>query len=130
MSWSLHILADTEVPLEEFAGEVGRLLGMALQRESDDYEVSYRYSGPDVYLIVSKNDFENDQGLAFEDYRYDIALWPHRRPRFDETIERWRSELAPTMFEKLKSTGRYHLMLVEGVQTRLDEHHPDVRSAP
>lgn len=124
MSYHLGIFVDSDETLEQFAREVERVLDIPLEGRSDEYETWYEYDGPEVYLSVREHDLENNLDLRFEDYRYDIAIWPRRIPPIDETRRRWRTELAPALFEKFKATRRYPVMLVEGVQHKLAEYHP------
>lgn len=124
MSWSLGIYADADEPLEEFAANVEGALAIRLERRSDAHSVWYDYDDPLFYLMIYEHELENDRDPRFEDYRYEIALWPKRGSHPEEVMERWRTVLAPAMFEKLKATGRYDLMLVEEVQRKLAEYHP------
>ena len=124
MSWSLGILVDVDESLEEFAKHVEDELAIRLERKSDAHSVWYDYDDPRIYLVVYEHELENDRDLRFEDYRYEIALWPERGENPERVQEQWRTELGPAMFEKLKATGRYDLMLVEEVQRKLAEYHP------
>ena len=123
MSYHLSILIHTEEPLDRLAQELEQLLQISLKRKADEYDAWYEHDNDDVYLIVAEHELENDRELRFEDYRYDLALWPKRRPGVEQYNKKWRDDLAPAIFNKLKATGRYDLMLVEGVQTKLDEFH-------
>lgn len=125
MAWGLHLLIDAQGSTEEFVKQLEGLLGISLRRDADVYGPYFEFEDDQVCMRLREDHgFVNDRQLRFEDYRYDLGLWPHRDRR-EEEREKWRKELAPALFEKLKATNRYALMLTEGVEIKLDEFHPE-----
>ena len=122
MSWSIHIFADAPIPVEAFIADVENLFSMVFTYRSDEYNAWYEYNDATVNVTAGVHDFVNDSDIAFEDYHFDVDFWPHYS--YEEAVrEKWRAEIAPAYFEKLKATGRYSLMLVEDVQLKLAEYH-------
>ena len=129
MIYRLSILIRTEERLDQLAQELEQLLQISLERKADEYDAWYEHDNDDVYLVVAEHELENDRELRFEDYRYDLTIWSKRRPGVEQYNKRWRDDLAPAIFNKLTATGRYELLLydlllMEGVQTKLNEFHP------
>lgn len=126
MSWSIAIFAQAEVSLEEFAQQLEELWGVHLELQAGQGERVYWYGCDNVVTYVGVHTLVNDRGLDFESYRYDITLWP-RNHHLQEVRQRWRDECAPTLFNSLKATQRYDLLMVEEVQFKLMEYHPPDR---
>ena len=123
MSQSMDIFVDADEPLTTFVLELESLLAVKFQLCSREDEIWYEVNSPKLVLTVGEHEFENDGGLNFEDYRYNIALWPINY----KTEEEWaqiRNEAAQRIFQQLKATQKYSLILVDDVQVKLAEFSP------
>lgn len=125
MSWTMHILADSPQPLDQFAEDVASILGVGLERKSDEHDTWYEHDGDDFLLTVGEHTYENDGELRFEDYKFDIALQPHRRPNYQPVIVRWRSATGQEFFDKLKAFRRYSLLMTENLDRKVAEYRTD-----
>jgi hypothetical protein len=121
----VYVFVRAEADLADFAKELEQLLGIDLRRESDDYGTWYEFINPRAAVTLGEHEFINDRDLKFEDYRYDIQVRALRIKTDDpnEPLRR-RDEFARSVFEKLKATRKYPLMLVDNLQTKLEEFHP------
>ena len=78
-----------------------------------------------VVCLWDEHELENDRGLNFEDYRYAMNVRPYRTTDWARD-QRAAYELTTRLFERLKATGRYRLLLVEELQKRVQEFDPHV----
>ncbi len=123
MSQSMDIFVDADAPITTFILELELLLAVKFQLRSREDEIWYEVDSPKLVLTVGEHEFESDDGLNFEDYRYNIALWPINY----KTEEEWaqiRNEAAQRIFQQLKATQKYSLILVDDVQVKLAEFSP------
>jgi hypothetical protein len=87
-----------------------------------DY-ATYLYSSPGLALDLGTHDFDNDRDMLFEQYPYVITVRKvGRDPAFQEAAAR-------RLFDALKATGRYRVLLVSDLQTKLDEFDPQCTSS-
>jgi hypothetical protein len=121
---SIDIFAESEVPLEDFVKDIEKLLEIKLQRISDGEEIVYEFRDPRVVFTVGTHDLANDREMNFEDYRYHLSARALNIST-EEERKKWRDEFARVIFQKLKTTQNYHLMLVEDIQVKLAEFHPE-----
>ncbi|HVB76147.1 MAG TPA: hypothetical protein VNE38_21580, partial [Ktedonobacteraceae bacterium] len=61
--------------------------------------------------------------MNFEDYNYDISVRALNLES-EEKRKQWRERFAFEIFEKLKATDKYDLMMIENIQIKLAEFHP------
>jgi hypothetical protein len=123
MSESRDIFVDSEAGMANLAKEIESLLNIQFQLISDRYETWYEYRNPRISLTLGEHDFENDRDINFEEYRYYLSVIALN---LDTEAERkkWRDEFASFVFQKLKATQKYRLMLVEDLQVKLEEFCP------
>lgn len=129
MLYHSGIHLDSANDLNTVAADVGRVLGLPLASRSDDGDIWYEHADAEVYETLGQNTLEGSPALPLGSYRYHLALWPRRGSTPDETERLWREEKAPALFQRLRATGRYPLLLIEGVQTKLAEYHPAAAAA-
>lgn len=124
MSVSVDVFVSAQKPIEDFVRELESLLGIKFQfiRISEDVSF-YEYRNSHVAVTVLKHDLENDRELRFEDYPYQISVRALNIDTEEERKQR-REDFARLVFEKLKRTNKYNLMLVENLQLKLDEFRP------
>lgn len=123
MSESRDIFIDSQTGMANLAKEIESLLDIQFQLISDRYETWYEYRNPRISLTLGEHDFENDRDMNFEQYRYHLSV---RALNLDTEAVRkkWRDDLASFVFQKLKATQKYRLMLVEDLQLKLEEFCP------
>jgi len=128
MSKSIHLFIDTKSGLETLAQEVSGLLRINLHQCADAYETWYEYDNATTVLTLGTHDFENDQGMNFEAYRYDIELRALNLGEPEEREQRL-ADLVKFVYQKLKATQRYPLLLVDDLQVKLAEFSPQPTEA-
>ncbi len=119
MSESRDIFIDSPTGIVNLGKEIESLLDIQLHLISDRYETWYEYRNPRISLTLGEHDFENDRDINFEQYRYHLSV---RALNLDTEAERkkWRDDFASFVFQKLKATQKYRLMLVEDLQVKLE----------
>jgi len=123
MSTSIEIFVDSHAPLEDFALEIESLLGIPLERFSDEWETWYEFGDEHITLMVIAHEYENSQNIHFEDYRYDIEVRA-LNTQTEAECEKWRGDSARSIFQKLKELNKYPLMMVEDLGVKLDQFDP------
>jgi len=66
-------------------------------------------------------DNDSDE-LRFEDFRFKFIV--ERRDYYPEERLQRQRDVARTVFERLRCTGRYHLLLTYNMHDKMDEFHP------
>lgn len=123
MSQSLDIFVDAYEPITTFVLELESLLDIKFQLRTREDEIWYEVDRPKLVITMGEHEFENDSDLNFEDYRYNISL----RPINYATEAEWaqiRNDAAQYIFNQLKATQKYRLLLVDDVQVKLAEFSP------
>jgi hypothetical protein len=123
MSWSVNVFAGPLVPLDEIAVELKSMLGIELTRICKNSEETYELAAPGYILILGRHDLIDNKGIPFEQCPIQIALWATNVPDW-ETSRKGCLRIASSIFEALKSTRRYRLLLVCNVQELLREYSP------
>jgi hypothetical protein len=130
MSVSIEIFVGFKSPnFQEFCQEMETSLGITFRFVPDETSRSkthHYYIFSDDYkciTLLKAIDYVNDRGMNFEDYQYYIGVeaigW-----KYPEDRDRILNESSRSIFEKLKATGRYPLMMTYDVQRKLDEFYP------
>jgi hypothetical protein len=122
MSTTRDIFIKSNSSLEELAQELEKVIGVEFEFILDDTDDRnfdrYQWSGEGIYAFLGTTfGFVNAGSLNLEDYQYYIDISGPGK-----------EEYARMIFEKLKSTEQYSLLLVHDVQRKLDEyapHHPN-----
>jgi|SRR5215831_12263572 len=123
MSWSVNVFVGPLVPLDEIAAELKSMLGIELTRICKNGEETYELAAPSYVLILGRHDLIDNKGIQFEQHPIQIALWATNIPDW-ETSRKECLRIASSIFEGLKSTRRYRLLLVRNVQELLQEYSP------
>jgi predicted nuclease of restriction endonuclease-like RecB superfamily len=118
MSVTKDIFIKSNSSLGELAQELEKVTGVEFEFILDDMDDGkldrYQWNREGIYaFLIRAFDFVNDKSLNFEDYQYYIGIEGPAQ-----------EEYARMVFEKLKSTEQYSLMLVHDVQVELDEYEP------
>jgi hypothetical protein len=130
MSVAIQIFVGFKSPLfEDFCKEMETSLDIAFRFAPDpggdnvfDY---YLFTNEHRYITLSTTGegFENDKNMNFGDYQYYVNVqaigW-----KYPEEHDRILNESSRSIFEELKATGRYPLMMTYDVQRKLDEFYP------
>ena len=117
------VMVATDESLERFARRLSDLLGKSVNRAGEGDDLRYELPDDQVDILVYGNELENDRDLNFEDYQHvvSVAAWTLRSATPAERVERQQG-FARRVFDLLRETGRYGLMLADDVDRRLDEH--------
>ncbi|HBK96192.1 MAG TPA: hypothetical protein DD001_02110 [Microcoleaceae bacterium UBA10368] len=126
MSRTLDIFLDFPQGLEHLIKELELILALKFELISDVTDNWYEFHNSIITLTVGKHDFENDKDINFEEYPYNLSI---RALNISNEIDRkkWRDDFASYVFQKLKATERYRLMLVDDLQVKLEEFAPLVK---
>ncbi|MEG4960915.1 MULTISPECIES: hypothetical protein [unclassified Microcoleus] len=126
MSRTLDIFVDFPQDIEHLIKELEFILALKLELVSDGIDNWYEFRNSTITLTVGKHDFENDKELTFEEYPYNLSI---RALNISNELERqkWCDDFASYVFQKLKATERYRLMLVDDLQVQLEEFAPVVK---
>ena len=126
MSRTLDIFIEFPQEIEHLIKELELILALKFELFSDGNENWYEFRNSTITLTVGKHDFENDQDINFEEYPYNLSI---RSLNISNELDRqkWRNDFASYVFQKLKATERYRLMLVDDLQVKLEEFAPLVK---
>lgn len=114
----------SNLSLEDFVQTLKALLHVDFERATHGSEVWYEFRDAYVVVTVGEHDYEDDRNLTFRDYRFDIEV---RALNIKTEAERkeWRDGRSYSLFERLKDTRQFSLLLVENLNTKLKEFQPD-----
>ncbi|CAC5340977.1 MULTISPECIES: hypothetical protein [Planktothrix] len=126
MSRTLDIFVDFPQEIEYLIKELELILALKFELVSDGIDNWYEFRNSTITLTIGKHDFENDHDIKFEEYPYNLSI---RSRNISNEFERkkWCDDFASYVFQKLKSTERYRLMLVDDLQVQLEEFVPVVK---
>jgi hypothetical protein len=124
MSWSVDLFVDAHDPMPQFVRDIESACDVKFTQLCSDAAERYEYRDAlGVVGLWDDHGLENDRGINFEAYRYELNVRPYRTTDW-ERDQRAGYELAARLFEQLQATGRYRLMLVEELQKRLQVFDP------
>ena len=126
MSRTLDIFLEFPQEIEQLVKELEFILAIKFDLFSDGTDNWYEFRNSTISLTLGKHDFENDRNIKFEEYPYNLSI---RALNISNELERqkWCDDLASYVFQKLKATERYRLMLVDDLQVQLEEFAPVVK---
>ncbi|MCB8763058.1 hypothetical protein [Planktothrix agardhii] len=126
MSRTLDIFVDFPQEIEYLIKELELILALKFELVSDGTDNWYEFRNSTITLTIGKHDFENDHDIKFEEYPYNLSIRAlNISTEFDR--QNWCNDFASYVFQKLKSTERYRLMLVDDLQVQLEEFVPVVK---
>lgn len=100
--------------IQEVADELSDILSIYWVRDIQHEEVFYEYSDASEWMRLWINDFENDAGIPFESY--DFVLLLSALGINGISYEESSFQFAKRIFETLKQSENYDLLLVRDVQ--------------
>lgn len=126
MSQNVEVFVRTEQQIGPFVRDLERQLGIKFTLLRDQGNESYyEYRNEQVWIgVTSTWGFENDQDLNLADYHYYLSIGIVRRLGDPQQFMRERDQFARWMFEQLKATDQYALLMVFDMQHKLDEFDP------
>ncbi len=126
MSRTLDIFLGFPQGLEHLIKELEFILALKFELISDGTDNWYEFHNSTITLTVGKHDFENDRDIKFEEYPYNLSIRAlNISNEFDR--QKWCDDFASYVFQKLKTTESYRLMLVDDLQVKLEEFAPLVK---
>lgn len=103
--------------MDALVPQLNEALDAAFSRQPSDYG-EYLSVGDGIALDLGGHEFENDRDMTFEEFPYVITV-----RSIGSNGER-RLRCARDVFQKLRQTGRYRLLLTADLQQRLDAFDP------
>jgi hypothetical protein len=123
MAESINVFVASDLPLEAFVKEVASVLELQFRSVADQHDAWYETRTRQGKLTIGTHELENDRDLKFDDFKFEIDFWVNRE--LDEnSAEQVRQTSGRKIFDALKQTNKFSLMLVDDVQCKLDEFHP------
>ncbi|MBC6423068.1 MAG: hypothetical protein GDA43_07785 [Hormoscilla sp. SP5CHS1] len=123
MSRTVDIFVDSQVGIKTLVEEIEFLLYIKLQLISYKDDTWYEYHNYRITLTLGEHEFENDRDMNFAEYRYHISVRAVKS-KTETNRQYWRDEFARLVFQKLKASQKYPLMLVSDLQVKLEEFCP------
>ncbi len=126
MSRTLDIFVEFPQDIEHLIKELEMILALKFELVYEGTDNWYEFRKSTITLTVGKHDFENDRNIRFEEYPYNLSI---RALNISNQLDKqkWRDDFASYVFQKLKGTERYRLMLVDDLQVKLEEFAPLVK---
>jgi hypothetical protein len=125
-SWYVFLAASD--PLEQIVDHIAAIMRVPFHPCTPADARCYEARTPYAHItIFGDHGFENDRDMPFEDYPYAIEIRAIRDRHLATNVEQ-AAQWATRLFEQLKATDRYSLLLVWDVQQKLQEHHPSSRA--
>jgi hypothetical protein len=121
MSWSVDLFVSGPAKLSDLAAEVESISGIRLKRFVEDGEERYESQEREYLVIVSTHDLSNDGDREYENYSYQISVWPVGREDEDREVS---TAFLTRLYEQLEKRDRYRLMLVRNLGAKLRESAP------
>lgn len=123
----INIFVEADVSLQQLVTVVESILDIKKQRFLDKYEPIYELYEARTVILISENTFFNDDGVNVEDYHYQIDLRSLRGfchfKSLQETVA-WEEQRARYLYDQLKATNQYRLMLTKEIYTKREEFVP------
>lgn len=123
MSRPMDVFIASKESLEDFVKELETLLKTPSEHFSDEYETWYVLRDEHTQYIVGTQQYINDKDVHFEDYQYDIEVQAINIREWEER-KKHQEDATYELFNLLKQTKKYPLMLVDNLQIKLEEFHP------
>ncbi|MEO7891573.1 MAG: hypothetical protein ABIW19_16350 [Vicinamibacterales bacterium] len=119
----MNIFVGPSVPLVEIGSQLTAMMGKDLVPVVNNGEETYELVAPSYLLTLGGHDLIDNKGIPFEQSPLQIALWATNVPDW-KTSRKECLRIAGVIFEALKATGRYRLLLVRNVQELLQDYSP------
>lgn len=121
MGKTIDLFLDADIDLATLVRDLESLYASKATLAGSNGETWYQFDNSKVAFTVGEHDLINDQGMHFEDYRYQVQMWPLSKS--EEGYERLNA-FAQQMYKRLKAKHKYALLLTDDVQAKLAEYHP------
>lgn len=115
MSRPYDLFVDNFPTIDDVRQTLERCLGVRFIRHDSHGELLYDTLIDNIYLMLSSHEYENDAGIDFESYKFDLSIEPHGIFDGNEALKR-QAEYGLFVFEKLKHLGIHKIMLIENLQ--------------
>ena len=123
MSRSIKIFIDSSLPLERLAEDLKLVLHLDFQQRQDRDETYFEAVGAPAYMTFGTHDFENDGDLHFQNYRFDLSIEAPYPPEGEESPTS-EEVLSRRIYDVLRASGRYRIMLVDNLQSKIEQFSP------
>ena len=128
MAEPLDVFLDTSKPIELLQDHLSKIIGHRLERHNHYGECIYigRMLDIDIRLIRASG-MEDDSGIAFSKYNYEISMIPFRSGLCVEGFEEMHEGVAKFLAAKLASELDCRSIVVANLQHRLASFGPEER---
>jgi hypothetical protein len=127
MAESIFLFIDANAPLEQIVDHIASITALQFHKYAPAGEAFQARTPYSIITIFGDHGFENDRDMHFEDYQYTMEICAIRDLRL-ATNQDQTEQFAARLFEQLKATDRYALLLVWDLQQKLQEHRPRSRA--
>jgi len=126
MARDTNIFVASKASSDIFAEEIETILNISLEARPvpEAKDVFYRFSdGQSKWFDVIRHTLINDRHLNFEDYTYQLSIGTFGVNDRDER-KKIQRDFAYAVYEKLKQTNKYALLMTDDVQIELERFDP------
>ncbi|MEZ4668701.1 MAG: hypothetical protein R3E39_12385 [Anaerolineae bacterium] len=124
MSRNINIFVQTDEDENVFVSKLEGELGIQFEVKHNSFGTLYSFFDSNYrWCEVGKHSLVNDRNMLFENYQYQIEIGVSNSGSATER-EQALLEYAKTIFDRLRATRLYRIMLVEDVQIKIDEYDP------
>jgi len=123
MADSTYVFVNTSQQLEAFIEDLARLIELSFERKEKARDIWYDFDSEQMSIWVYKHEYESDEDLPLAEYPIAIDI----RAKFVQAgigKRVWQDEQARNIFNKLKATKKYPLLLCWGLQTIMETFDP------
>jgi len=129
LSSAIEIFAAFPGSLTDFAEGVHHLLGISFEfvRDAKQDNSFDRYEarvGDVEVTVVSATGLEGDEFVRTQDYNYYVSVVGLGHAFDPQVRGEEQDSFSRSIYERLKATGRYRLMLVDDMKEKMDEFNP------
>jgi len=123
MAESIYLFIDANAPLEQIVDHIASITELQFHKYALAGETFQARTPYSIITIFGDHGFENDRDMHFEDYQYTMEICAIRVLRMAANQDQ-AEQFASRLFEQLKATERYALLLVGDLQQKHQEHRP------
>ncbi len=123
MSRSLDIFIGTNLTLDQVASRISEIMDARFERRSVKGEVQYECEGSALPIMLGEHDLIDNGDLHFTDFQFVLGIWAIGLIKGKERIKT-QERLGSEIFELLKATGEFRLLMVDDTQVKLAEFNP------
>ena len=121
LHYRYNIFVATAESADAFAEMLNHIMEISLRPAEDEF-TAYDYEDGEKWLTLGTHMQQDDPYFHFEDYRFQITIGSLALDT-ESNAQRAR-DYAHDMFERLKASGKYGLLLFEGLDNVVNQFDP------